>query len=339
MTDAPNNDAPNNDAPATEEAATATDDAGIEATGRLAEWDGTNANLRDWTDEQILDGLKQLGIDTDKARFEEAATSAVMQASLEDNWLEEVGPVGQNFATFIWMSVQELWERWRVDAWPQDRMARMFAYLVDADYSTEWADRFHAPTGMQVMDALVVYTAKADDARASVDAMVEELGMPAAAWPAKTLDAMAEWMEVSNFALAGKAAEWLASVLGRGHKMSFLAAALMTARMYDRAKAAALQVPHDVKLKDGFDEMVGYLCLSAGDAMSAHYWLYGGGKRSKVKRSEMTFAAEHARNHVKKWKENGGGEVDEKTRKASLQAASQSCYFAFMAFAGMPEIG
>ena len=305
----------------------------FEPTGRLATWDGRVANLRDWTDGEILDGLAQLGVKTDKDTFTAAAMAAPMQSSLEDDWLEAIPKVDQNLATFVWMSVQELWERWQVDAWPADRLGRMFAYLIDADFSTEWADSFHAPTGVQVMQALENFAATQEDPKASVDAMVEKLGMPAAAWQGKVMDSMAEWAEVGNIALVERAGAWIAQVTGAGNGHAFVATSLMVAWMYDRAKASALQVPNDANLKDSFDEIVGYLCLSAGDALSAHHWLAGPGKRSKPKRSEMTFAAEVSQDFVKAWKKNGG-EVDERTRKASLQAASQACYFAFMAFAG-----
>lgn len=306
----------------------------FEPTGRLAQWDGRAANLRDWADHEILEGLAQVGVKTDKDTFIEAAKNAKMQASLEDDWLEGAVKVDQNIATFIWMSVQELWERWQVDAWPEDRLGRMFAYLIDADFSTEWADSFHAPTGLTVMAALESYQAGAADRRERVDALVEKLGMPAASWPGKVLDAMAEWAEVGNMPLAERAGAWIAAVMGEGHGQAYVAASLMVARMYDRAKAAALTVPHEADLNSGFDEIVGYLCLAAGDALSGHYWLAGKGKRSKPKRSEMTFAAETTRDFLKDWKANGGGEVDERMRKAALQAGSQSCYFAFMAFAG-----
>ena len=306
----------------------------FEATGRLAKWDGRAADLRHWSDEELLDGLGQLGIQIDQGAFDAAAKAATSQGALEDEWLKAVGTEDQNLATFVWMSVQELWERWKVDAWPYDRMARMFAYLVDADYSTEWADAFHAPTGLQVMAALEQHIADVEDPKAHVDRMVESLGMPSAAWPGKVLDAMAEWSEVGNVELVNRAAAWVANVTGNGHQHAYAATSLMVARMYDRAKAEAMQVPNDAELSGGFDEIVGYLCLSAGDAMSAHHWLAGPGKRSKPKRSEMTFAAEHCRDFIKEWKQRGGGEVEEKTRKAALQAASQACYFAFMAFAG-----
>jgi len=307
-------------------------------TGALAHWDGRAANLRDWSDENLLEGLAQLGIKTDKEQFAKDAVAAPTQASMEDDWLEAIGKVDQNMATFVWMSVQELWERWKVDSWPKDRLARMFAYLVDADFSTEWADRFHAPTGAQVMTALEAFIAAQDDPKAVVDEMVESLGMPAAAWPVKLLDAMAEWSEVGNIALAERGGALVANVLGKGHAQAYLAAAWMTARMYDRAKAAALQVPNDAVLDKGFDEMVGYLALSAGDAMNGYYWLVGGGKRTRPKRSELTFAAQAARDFVRKWKKSGGGEVPEDIKKAALQAAAQACYFAFMAFAGNPNI-
>ena len=304
------------------------------AKGRLASWDGQRPDLRAWSDEELLDGLRQLSIDTDKERFTASAMAASTQAFLEDTWLEGSGVTDQGLQVFVWMSVQELWERWQVDAWPRDRMARMFAYLVDAEFAHEWATRCHAPTGAQVMDALNDYLGKADDAKAALDELVELLGMPAAAWPSKLLDAMAEWIEVGNGPLAESGGELMARVLGENHAEVFLAASYMTARLYDRAQKAALTVPHDAPVQGGFGEMVGYLCLAAGSGASAKYWLNEAPGRTRPKAGELTFAAEHCRNFVKD-AQAMAGEVPEKIRKAALQAASQSCFYAVMAFAGM----
>ncbi|HAN30853.1 MAG TPA: hypothetical protein DCQ06_04590 [Myxococcales bacterium] len=302
--------------------------------GRLATWDGQSPDLRAWSDEELLDGLTQLNIDTDRERFGEAAKAATSQAALEDTWLETSGVAEQGLQVFLWMSVQELWERWQVDAWPRDRMARMFAYLVDAEFAHEWASRCHAPTGGQVMTALNAYLAQSADPKSALDELVELLGMPAAAWPSKLLDAMAEWIEVGNGPLADSGGELMATVLGKGHAQVYLAASYMTVRLYDRAQKAALTVPHDAPVDDGFSEMIGYLCLAAGSGMSAKYWLNEAPGRTQPKAGELTFAAETCRNFIKD-AQALAGDVPEKERKAALQAASQSCFYAVMAFAGM----
>ncbi len=303
-------------------------------TGRMATWDGKSPDLRSWSDDELLDGLRQLGIDTDKAGFEALAKAAKLQSDIEDDWLVASGTKDEGAQVFLWMSVQELWERWRVDAWPKDRMARMFAYLVDAEYAHEWASRCHAPTGTQVMEALTAFLEAADDSKAALDELVEMLGMPSAAWPSKLLDAMAEWAEVGNVTLAMGGGELMATVLGEGHRDVFMATAFMTSRLYDRAQSAALQVPHDAPVKGGFAEMTGYLCLAGGSALSARYWLTEAKGRTRPKRSELTFAAETARDFIKD-AQAMAGEIPDRTRKAALQAASQSCFYAVMAFAGM----
>lgn len=312
------------------------------ATGRLAAWDAEKPDLREWGDAEILDGLRQLGIQTDAAAFAKAADGLTMQSDLEDDWLQLLPHADENLSIFTWMSVQELWERWRVPSWPKDRLARMFAYLVDADYAVEWADRFHAPTADEVFDALDIYLAPADRGLPALEEMVELLGMPSAAWPSKMLDAMAEWAEVGNFTLAGRGGAFMARVLGRGHEQGYLAAALISARMFDRAQNAALEVPFDAPLATGFDEMIGYLCLSAGDAVLADNWITRADAASNLRKSEMTFAAEAIRAFLDEWRK--GGRDDEKKvpdaiRGASKQAAAQSCYFAFMAFAGTGQQG
>ncbi|MCO4760031.1 MAG: hypothetical protein KC502_00890 [Myxococcales bacterium] len=304
------------------------------ATGRLASWDGTRPDLRAWSDEELIDGLGQLGIEITRESFTADAIAAKSQADLEDQWLTTSGTKEEGYQVLLWLGVQELWERWKIDAWPKDRMARMFAYLVDAEFAHEWASKCHAPLGIDVMNALVAYLAATGDAKTGLDELVELLGMPAAAWPSKLLDAMAEWLEVGNIPLAETGGELMANALGEGHAQVFLATAFMTARLYDRAQAAALQVPHDAPVKAGFAEMTGYLCLAGGSGPSAKFWLTEAKGRSRPKRSEMTYAAETARDFVKD-PQALAGDVPDRIRKAALQAASQSCFYAVMAFAGM----
>ncbi len=307
--------------------------ADFEATGRLASWDGTVPDLRDWSDDEVIDGLRQLGIEIDRAAFTAAALEAPMQSAIEDDWLQRSGTHDEGLRVFLWLAVQDLWERWQIEAWPRDRLARMFAYLIDAEYAVEWADRCHAPTAEAVMDALETWLLAPDRGKAALDELVEMLGMPAAAWPSKFLDAMAEWSEVGRIALATRGGGLMAKLLGQGDAHSFMAAALVSARMYDRAKAAAMQVGDDVKPGMGFDEMIGYLCMAGGDAVSARRWLGRADAESKIKRSEMTYAAEAVREFLSA---HEGGEVPENMRKAALQGASQAAYLAFMAFASHP---
>ncbi len=302
----------------------------FEATGRLASWDGTTPDLRDWSDEEVIDALGQLGVKTDRKTFTANALAAPMQSAIEDDWLYRSGTTDEGLQVFLWLAVQDLWERWQLEAWPRDRLARMFAYLVDADYAVEWADRCHAPTAEAVMDALEAWLLAPGHGKPALDELVELLGMPAAAWPSKFLDAMAEWSEVGRIALATRGGALMAKLLEQGDAYSFMAAALVSARMYDRAKAAALQVGDGVDPGTGFDELVGYLCMAAGDAVSGRRWLALADAKSNIKPSEMTYAAEA----VRAWlKEPGDGEVPEKMRKAALQGASQAAYLAFMAFA------
>lgn len=304
-------------------------------TGRLATWDGTRPDLRNWSDEEMFDGLRQLGVEITKESFIETAMAAEAQSDMESAWMRQSGTKDEGLQVFLWLGVQELWERWKVDSWPKDRMARMFAYLVDAEYAHEWAARCHAPLGADVMASLIAYLDAADDAKATLDELVELLGMPAVAWPSKLLDAMAEWLEVGNMKLAEAGGTLMANVLGDGHGQVYLATACMTARLYDRAQAAALQVPHDAPVKAGFAEMTGYLCLAGGSGPSAKHWLMEAKGRSKPKRSELTYAAETARDYVKDAQAMAGGIPPDRVRKAALQAASQSCFYAVMAFAGM----
>ncbi len=303
-------------------------------TGRLATWDGTVPDLRDWSDEEMIDGLGQLGVTITRESFTADAMAAGAQSDLEDAWMRTSGTKDEGFQVLLWLGVQELWERWKIDSWPKDRMARMFAYLVDAEYAHEWAARCHAPLGADVMNSLNTYLSSSDDPKAALDELVELLGMPAVAWPSKLLDAMAEWLEVGNLTLAAAGGDLMANVLGEGHGQVYLATACMTARLYDRAQAAALQVPHEAPVKGGFAEMTGYLCLAGGSGPSARYWLNEAKGRSRPKRSEMTYAAETARDFVND-AQAMAGDVPDRVRKAALQAASQSCFYAVMAFAGM----
>ena len=56
----------------------------FEATGRLASWDRTTPDLRDWSDEEVIDGLAQLGIKTDRESFAAEALA----------WAERLGALG-----------------------------------------------------------------------------------------------------------------------------------------------------------------------------------------------------------------------------------------------------
>ncbi|MFZ4578561.1 MAG: hypothetical protein ACOYOB_09235 [Myxococcota bacterium] len=313
-------------------------------TGRLTSWDGRAPDLRDWSDEDVLDGLRQLGTDTDQARFAERCAAAGMQSDIEEEWLDQMPMQDENFSVFVWMAARELWERWRVPAWPKDRLARAFLYLVDADYSAEWADTYHAPTALEVMDALDAWLGAEGRGAKDLEEMVELLGMPAAAWPGKMLDAMAEWAEIGNVALALRGGAFMARMLGNGHALGFLAAALVSARMFDRAQSAALEVPLDAPLVRGFDELVGYLCLSAGDAMLGNHWITLADKASGIRHGELTFAAEAVRDYLKEWRAEGGDRSDpatvpERIRLASRQGGAQACYYAYMVFAGTNRPG
>ena len=70
--------------------------------------------------------------------------------------------------------------------------------------------------------------------------------------------------------------------------------------MYDRAEAAALEVPLDAPLDVAFGELVGYLCLAGGDAQLAAHWLRHADAQSQIRKSEMTFAAEAVREYLDK---------------------------------------
>jgi hypothetical protein len=313
----------------------------VQTSGRLARWDGTAPDLKDWQDDEIIDGLRQLGIATDRAAFAAEVQGAAMQANVEDDWLGRTGVTDEGLQVFVWMSVQELWERWQVPVWPKDRLARMFAYLVDNDFATDWVDRFHAPPPEDVFAQLEAWLAEPGRGKQALDELVEMLGMPSAAWPSKMLDAMAEWAEIGEMARATRGGQFLATLLGKGHAGGYLAAALVSARMYDRAEAAALEVPLDAPLDVAFGELVGYLCLAGGDAPLAAHWLRHADAQSHIRKSEMTFAAEAVREYLDKHanaQAEAGAAVAEpvpaQMRAAAKQGASQAAYYAFMAFAG-----
>ncbi len=305
-------------------------------TGRLQHWDGRQPDLRAWSDAELLDGLRQLGIVTDRAQFT-ALVAAKSQTDQEEDWLHASGVTDENLQVFLWLSVRELWQRWQVPQWPLDRLARMLAYLIDAEFAAEYADQLHAPTAVEVFTALEAWLAQEPEPRAAVDALVEQLGMPPQAWPGKLLDAMAEWAEVGNVALALRGGAFLAHVLGHGHAQIFLATALVSARMLERAVAAALEVPLDADLRHGFDELCGHLCLAAGDPVLADVWLQRAADGDGTRAAERTFAAETVHNYLQSWRDAGRDEatpVPDSCKGAARQAAAQSAYYAWMAFAG-----
>lgn len=304
----------------------------------LQSWDAQQPDLRAWSDPDLLAALAQLGIATDRDAFAAQAAAAALQSDVEDDWLEKAGErVDDNTRAFVWMAVQELWERWSLPAWPKDRLARMTTYLIDADFSVQWADSFHAPTIAQVLDALDQWLGQQAQPRAAMDALMETAELPPAAWPTKLLDAVAEWAEIGNNSMALRGADTLAKALGEGHAWAFLASALISARMMDRAQAAAMQVPGDAKLDAGFAEMIAYLCLAAGDVVLADHWLAKHDAQVTSRKSEMTFAIEAVRDHLAAWRQGGrqdGEVVPDKIRAAARQAASWSSFYVTMAFSG-----
>ncbi len=305
-------------------------------TGRLQHWDGRQPDLRAWSDAELLDGLRQLGIATDQPLFT-ALVADKSQTDQEEDWLQESGVTDENLQVFVWLSVRELWQRWQLPYWPLDRLGRMLAYLIDAEFAAEYADQLHAPTANEVFAALESWLEQQPDARAAVDGLVEQLGMPPQAWPGKLLDAMAEWTEVGHLSLALRGGAFLTRVLGHGDAHIFLAAALVSARMLDRAVAAALEVPMDADLRHGFDELCGHLCLAAGDPVLADFWLARAQQNDGAHASERTFAAETVHNYLASWRAAGRDEaapVPDTQKAAARQAAAQSAYYAWMAFAG-----
>ena len=305
-------------------------------TGRLLTWDGKQPDLRAWSDADLQDGLRQLGIVTDRAQFT-AQVAGKTQTEQEEDWLQESGVTDEGLQVFVWLAVRELWQRWELPYWPLDRLGRMFAYLVDADYAAEYADQLHAPTAVEVFVALESWLDAQEDQRAAVDGLVEQLGMPPQAWPGKLLEAMAEWSEVGHLSLAERGGAFLTRVLGHGHALIFLATALVSARMLDRAVAAALEVPLDADLRFGFAELCGHLCLAGGDRTLADAWLARSEQDDGTRASERTFAAETIHSYLATWRATGRDEatpVADSLRAAARQAAAQSAYYAWMAFAG-----
>ncbi len=311
--------------------------AGNEPTGKLTAFDANTPALRDFTEAELLDALAQIGIVTDRAQFSARAAEVELQADIEDEWLTACSSDDENLRVVAWMAVRELWERWQLPQWPKDRLARMLLYLIDADFSVQWADNHHAPTIGQVLDALDAYIAAAPDKRDALDELAAMGELPPSAWPAKTMDAMAEWAEIGNLAMAARGGALMATVLGHGHALAFLAAALLSARLIDRAQSAAMEVPLDADLDAGFAELCAYLCLAAGDVVLADHWMTHHDKLSTVRKSEMTFAIEAVRDHLTAWKQGGrqeGETVPDKVRGAAKQAASWTTFYVMMAFAG-----
>ncbi len=312
-------------------------------THSLQTWDAASPSLRAWSDADLLTALAELGIVTSKEALLAEAAKATRQSDVEDDWLELAGDrLDDNTRPLVWMAVQELWERWALPHWPADRLARMSVYLIDADFSVQWADNFHAPTIGQVLDALDEWLAKQENPRSAMDTLMETAELPAAAWPTKFLDAIAEWAEIGNYSVALRGADTLTKALGQGHAWAYLAAALISARMMDRAQAAALQVPAEANLDAGFSEMVAYLCLAAGAVVLADHWLTRHDAQVTARKSEMTFAIEAVRDHIAAWRQGGrqGEEVvPDKIRAAARQAASWSSFYVTMAFSGTGVAG
>ena len=310
---------------------------GSAPTGKLAAFDANAPVLRDFSDPELLQALAQIGIVTDRDSFTALAATVEMQADIEDLWLQATTSDDENLRVLGWMAVRELWERWQLPQWPKDRLARMLLYLIDADFSVQWADNHHAPTIGQVLDALDTYMDAAPDKREALDELAAMGELPASAWPAKTMDAMAEWAEIGNLAMAARGGALMAKALGHGHALAFLAAALLSARLIDRAQTAAMEVPLDAELDAGFSELCAYLCLAAGDTTLADHWLARHDRLASVRKSEMTFAIEAVRDHLTAWRQGGsqdGEAVPDKVRGAAKQAASWTTFYVMMAFAG-----
>lgn len=308
-------------------------------TGRLARWDGHAPDLRGWTDAEILDGLAQLGVQTNREQFTQLAEKQ-NQSDLEEAWLHTSGVTDDGLQVFVWLSVRELWQRWNLPFWPRDRLARMLAYLIDSDFAAEYADQLHAPSAIEVFDALEAWLEKQSVPREALESLVAELGMPPEAWPGKMLEAMAEWSEVGNVTLAERGGAFLTRMLGHGHAQAYLATALVSARLMDHAMTAALQVPMEATLRGGFEELVGHLCLAGGDRMLADYWLHKSELQDGTQASERTYAAETLHTYLADWRRDGKQETEPVTdhvKAAARQAAAQSAYYAWMAFAGTAQ--
>lgn len=313
-----------------------------QSTSKLAAWNAETPVLRDFSDPDLLQALAELGIATDRDSFGQLAAQAGLQADIEDEWLAACTSQDEGERVLVWMAVRELWERWQLPQWPKDRLARMVLYLIDADFSVQWADSHHAPTIAQVLDALEAHLAAAAHPRAAMDDLAAMAELPASAWPAKFLDAMAEWAEIGNLSMAARGGAVLAKALQHGHGLAFLAAAMLTARLIDRAQAAALEVPLDAQLDAGFSELCAYLCLGAGDPVLADHWLTRHDQLTQVRKSEMTFAIEAIRDFLAAWRQGGrqeGEPVPDKVRGAAKQAASWTTFYVMMAFAGTGQPG
>ena len=209
--------------------------------GRLAQWNPEQPDLRDWRDDELLLGLQALGIRCpDQADFLRQAAAVPMQSALEDQWLEEMlPPAGGDVSAlqaFVFLTVQELWERWQAPSWPPDRLARMWLYLVDADFSVQWADSFHAPTADQVLDAVQALVQDQPTPAEAFAPIITLAELSEHGWPTKLLDAMAEWCEIGNLRLAERAGGLLATILGHGHALAYVAAALVAARMTEKGQ-------------------------------------------------------------------------------------------------------
>lgn len=311
---------------------------------RLARWNPQVPDLRDWSDDELRAALLALGIATDREQFRQAGAGLALQSTLEDDWLEQAQlPADQDaesLQAFVFLSVQELWERWLADAWPTDRLARMWLYLTDADFSVQWADSFHAPAAVDIVAAMEQHVGT--DAAAERFAAIARLAeLPDAIWPTKLLDAMGEWCEIGNRALAVRAAELLSRLLGHGHPLAFVAAAEVTARQLDHAVASALQVPESAPLDPRFGELVGYLCLAGGSGTAASLWLHRADRASNLRRTELTYAAETVRNWLAEPAAAPAGDSSEvvpaAVAAAARQAAAQSAYFALISFAGTAQ--
>lgn len=312
------------------------------ALDRLESWDPNAADLRSWSDADLLAVLAALGVVVDRATMSAQAGEVDLQAELEDRWLGSCTSKEEAHHVYVWMAAQELWERWQLPHWPKDRLSRMILYLVDPDFSVQWADNFHAPTIAQVFDGLEQFLAKQSDARAAMDDLMAMAEVPPSAWPGKFLDAMAEWAEVGNVSIALRGGALLARTLGQGHALAFLAAALISARMMDRASTAALEVPLDAPLDAGFCELIAYLTLAAGDIVVADRWLARLDGMGVQRKSEQTFAIEAVRDHVAAWRQGGrqeGEVVPDKVRGAARQAASWTSFYVLMSFAGTGQPG
>ncbi len=307
------------------------------ATIDLGDWDPNQANLRNCPEGELLETLAKVGVKADRDTLAAQAASAELQSDVEDLWLGQCNTDDEAARTLVWMSVHELWERYKLPQWPKDRLSRMVLYLIDSDFSVQWADNFHAPTIAEVLQALENYLAKQPNARAAMDELMAMAELPDSAWPGKILDAMAEWAEVGNFAMAARAGFLLAAILGHGHGLAFVAASLISARMLDRASAAALEVPLDAPLDPGFAELIAYLCLAAGDMNLCDRWLAIHDAKAPPRQSEQTFAIETIRDHVAAWRQGGrqeGEVVPDKVRGAAKQAASWTSFYVLMSFAG-----